>query len=326
MKSFKKIFRVLLINLIILSIILVLIESVFRFVNFPYKTEWTPPEHVLGQFDEELGWSYIPNSSHSVRFRERDVETDFDNDGIRVPYAGFRFDYSKPSVLFIGGSFTMGHGLAYEESFVGKFSSLDEVPYQVVNLGVQGFGSDQTLLSLKKFLLKFNTKVVVYTFISAHVTRNGNYDRRLILPGARYVGTKPIFKLNRKNELFLQKEAVLFKDYTNSYLIDFLKIRIGKMLGIFPPKPIKLTKAILQEMKKYSKEHGAHFVAINWRWKEKKYNYEDLFQDIHTISTLENAPKGWESMRIPDDNHPNERAGNHVTQLLLKYFRENNLL
>ena len=68
----------------------------------------------------------------------------------------------------------MGHDLSYEESFVGKFEALQEVPYQIVNLGVQGYGSDQALLTLKRYLPKFQTKVVVYTFIEDHILRNGN--------------------------------------------------------------------------------------------------------------------------------------------------------
>jgi len=49
---------------------------------------------------------------------------------IRIPYPGFRFDYSRPSVLFIGCSFVMGHGLSYEDSFVGQFQNSRENPFQ----------------------------------------------------------------------------------------------------------------------------------------------------------------------------------------------------
>ena len=83
---------------------------------------------------------------------------------------------------------------------MGNFDTLEEVPYQVVNLGVQGYGSDQALLALKKHLPKFNAKIVVYTFIENHILRNGNYDRRMLVPTARFLGTKPQFILTNIKE------------------------------------------------------------------------------------------------------------------------------
>ncbi len=325
-RSLKKIGIIVSINIVTFLLLFTLVELTFRSMNFPFKAEWTPPENVFGQFDETMGWSYIPNKSTTFDFRERKINVSFDKDGIRVPHAGFQFDYSKPTVLFIGCSFTMGHGLEYDESFAGRFAHVSDMPYQVVNVGVQGYGSDQTLMSLRKFLLKFNTKVVVYTFISSHVTRNGNYDRRMLRRGARYVGTKPLFALDSEGHIYLKKRPLLFENYRHSYLVDFLKMRVGKLLGVFPPKPKELTRAIVQEMNKYSEDHGAHFVVINWRWKEKKYNYEDIFQGINTISTLVDAPNNWKEMRIPDDNHPNGKAGIHIKELLIDYFRKNNLM
>ena len=326
MRRSKKICAIFLVNIVVFAIIFLIVEVAFRFAKFPFKADRIPPEHVVGKFDDELGWSYIPNKSASFEFNGKTIHMFFDKDGIRIPSPDFEFDYSKPSILFVGCSFTMGHALNFEESFVGKFAEVDKMPYQVVNLGVQGYGSDQSLIALRKFLLKFNTKVVVYTFISSHITRNGNYDRRLIWPASKYLGTKPLFGLNKRKELYLSKKPVLFENYTNSYLIDFLKIRLGKMLGVFPPRPKELSKVIIQKMKTYSEDHGAHFVSINWRWKKKKYNYEDLFESVNTISTIENPPLGWENMRIPNDNHPDEHACNYVANLIRKYFINNNLL
>jgi hypothetical protein len=294
--------------------------------GIPYKQAWTPNEYGFARFDPELGWSYIPNKSAFNTIENLKIPVYFDENGIRVPYPGFKFDYSKPSIFFIGGSFTMGHGLLYEESFVGKFSTFKEVPYQVVNLGVQGYGSDQALLTLKKFLPKFNVRIVVYTFIEDHILRNGNYDRRALIPTARFIGTKPLFSLDKNGRLYLKKRPVLYKDYINSYFLDFLKIRIGKILGLFPPYPEKLTQEIIKEMKRYSEENGAHFVVINWRWTEE--NNARIFQnlDVNVIDTLKDVPSGWSDMRLFGGVHPDAEASKHVAELLLDYFKKRGLL
>ena len=152
-----KVFRNVLSLLIVAIVFFIVIEGIFRVAGIPYKVRYVPNENSFARFDPELGWSYLPEKSAIIKAGTTKKSVYFDKYGIRVSRPDFQFDGSKPSVLFIGGSFTMGHGLSYEESFVGKFDVLEEVPYQIVNLGVQGYGSDQALLSLKRYISKFNT-------------------------------------------------------------------------------------------------------------------------------------------------------------------------
>jgi len=316
----------LILNLVIFLLVSILVEGIFRIVGIPYKVTYIPDENSFARFDSEIGWSYIPNksSTHNKEYEIKPVY--FDENGIRVASPDFELNYSKPSILFIGGSYTMGHGLTYEESFVGKLDMSKGMPYQVVNLGVQGYGSDQTLIALKKYLTKFNTEIVVYTFIEDHIFRNGNYDRRMLVPTARFLGTKPQFSLNSNMELYLAKQPLLYKNYVQSYLIDFLKIRIGTLLGDFPPYPEELTKAIIQEMKDYSNKQNAHFVVLNWRWTDNDYYRFFNNIDIDVIDTLKDAPPGWENMVLHEGTHPDEKASDHAVRLLLEYFNENNLI
>ena len=130
--------------------------------------------------------------------------------------------------------------------------------------------------------------VVVYTFIEEHIRRNGNYDRRLLLPSAKFLGTKPLFGLNREKKLYLAQKPLPYEAYIHSYFFDLLKIRIGKRLEIFPPYPVELTKEIIREMNKYCIENNVHFVVLNWRKHEDSYNdFQDL--NIEIIDTLKNA-------------------------------------
>jgi len=322
--KYKRLLLIFLSNLLLLIIGLFILEVICRIAGIPFKQYWAPNEYGFARFDPELGWSYIPNKSAINKTGNARIPVYLDENGIRIPSPDFKFDYSRPSILFIGGSFTMGHGLLYEESFVGRFSQFKEVPYQVVNLGVQGYGSDQALLALKKFFPKFNAKIVIYTFIKDHIYRNGNYDRRTLIPTARFLGTKPLFALDKKGKLYLKKRPVLYKDYINSYLLDFIKIRIGKRIGLYPPYPVKLTQEIIREMKRYSEINGAHFLVINWRWTEDDTDriFEGLNVDV--IDTLKDAPPGWSDMRLMKEIggvHPDAEASKHVANLLFEYFK-----
>ncbi len=311
------------INILGLCLVFIFLEFGCRLAGVPYAGNIEPSENAIAQFDPELGWSYIPKMSKSQQEESSFWPLHIDERGIRVPSPEFTFDDSQPSVLFIGGSFTMGHGLPYEESFVGQVANCSDMPYQVVNLGVQAYGTDQALLTLKKFLPAFNTKIVVYTFIGAHVLRNGNYDRRQLYPRLNFIATKPLFALNEHHELYLAKKPLLYKDYMHSWLVDALTITIEKRLGVFPPFPVALTQALMLEMKNYCETHGVRFIVLNWRWTPD--DYDEIFSqlDVEVIDTLQGVvPEGWKAMRLPQDSHPNAAASLYVSQLLCRYLLE----
>jgi hypothetical protein len=222
----------------------------------------------------------------------------------------------------------MGFGISFAETFVGQLEATTEFPLQAVNLGVEAYGTDQALLMSKRHFKKFNTKAVVYTFIGAHITRNENYDRRLLFRGARFVGTKPLFDLSHDGTLFLKKKPLKCEDLNNLHLWEFIQL-IWTRWG---PKPtFKLTRALILEMKEYVESNGASFVVVHWDWvwgrKVPKHAPSPIFEglNLNLIDTGINPPVGWSNWRIPEDSHPNARAHNYVSQLLVEYFKRQKL-
>ena len=315
-----RVFKILAVNFLVLLTLLVLLECGLRIFHYPFKTDWEPLENSLARFDSLLGWSYVPNMAKAVDFEtyRRDVYTD--GDGIRVSAANYSFQVKTPTALFIGCSYTMGHGLSYQESYVGRFAALADGRLQTVNLGVQAYGTDQSLLILKKFINKFNTKVVIYTFMDEHISRNGNYDRRMFMPDARFIGTKPLFELDEKGELYLAKKPLLYKDYLHSWLFDALILKIGPHLSVYPPYPEQLTHALILEMNRLCKERNIRFILLNWRWNETGYNNFDTVR-VEKVDTMLFAPQKWEHLRIPGDNHPDAEAGRIVADFLYNYLQ-----
>jgi hypothetical protein len=306
-----------------------LAEAICRWAQIPYHEKWTPSETALARFDPDLGWSYVPDRTVYQKFDGRLVPLHFNSDGMRVPTPGLTYDASKPTVLFIGCSYTMGHGLPYEETFVGRLAASPGMPYQVVNLGVQAYGSDQALITLKKFLSRFNTKVVVYTFLPVHIARNGNYDRRTWFPTGKFVGTKPLFGLDGDNRLVLKKRPKLYGDYLQSWFYDLVKIELLKRTKRFPPYPTDLTRKIIGEMRDYSESHGARFVLLYWDWAfydfmnevQATVPVEDVFEGLHLdlIRVSGKAPPHWKSMRL-SSGHPDRVLSGHVGNVLKEHL------
>ncbi len=303
-------------NVLGLVVVLGLAEGVLRILDIPHDDRWMPSENAIAQFDDELGWVYRPGLSQDVEFEGRTRPVHFDERGIRVPTPETRLDPTKPSILFVGGSYTMGHGLSYEESFVGQLGARDEATgLQMVNLGVQAYGTDQALLAMRKFVPRFDTEIVVYTFIGSHRKRNGHTDRRILYPGGSFVGTKPRFEIGPDGRPTLRNRPVRYENHRTSYLLDVLRIRGAARESRLLARAEPLTKALILEMDRYCRSQGVRFVLVDWRWSDRDWDgLADL--PVDRIDTLDGAPRHWNNLRIPRDDHPNTRAGQRVAGLL----------
>lgn len=118
---------------------------------------YSNPE-MLWQHDEVLGWSHEPDSSAEyigprpwpIEFRS---QVEINSQGLRgpeptsLPPDGLR-------VLFLGDSMVAGFEVEYEETFVAlledQLASQLELPIQVVNGGVRGYGTDQSFLYFRE--------------------------------------------------------------------------------------------------------------------------------------------------------------------------------
>jgi len=298
---------------------LLVAEGAMRLLHVPFHTTWTPPETRRAQFDPEIGWVYIPNWSGiqylKVAGEQQAVPMHFDEIGARVGAPGVRHDGDRPTILFVGCSFTVGYGVPHEQTFVGQLELQPGLPLQVVNLGVEAYGTDQALLLLKRYFHKFNTKAVVYTFIADHVSRNDNYDRRFLFRGARFVGTKPLFGLDNDGQVYLRQPPLLYEDLAHTRLRETVELAWTR----WGPKPtLDLTRKLVQEMKTYVVTNGAAFVVVVWDWDGRSNNERVPFRDpeLTVINAAANAPPDWVKWRIPGDSHPDERAHARIANLI----------
>ena len=304
--------------MICLSVLLTLggLELVLRVLKLPYTKTFLPPEYPLSQFDRELGWVYIPNSTKTQSFgsEQRPVAMYFDEIGARVGRLGVQLDRVAPTVLFVGGSFTMGHGLSYEETFTGQLEAKSNFPFQVVNLGVQAYGTDQSLLLMRRYFHRFNTRAVVYTFIEEHIRRNSNYDRREIIPNGHFIGTKPLLALDHDGSVYLKKKPALYSDLGYSRLLACLQIF---WVARGPSPRLELTNALILEMKDFVESRGAVFLTVHWRQKPREVQGSFLrVLDLNLIDTAVDAPADWHQWLVKGDGHPDARAHAHVAGLI----------
>ena len=298
-------------------------ELALRALGLPFRVEKTPSEYALARFDPERGWTYVPDRSHVQRFGAdaREISLHFDARGLRVPAPEATRDPGRPSLLLVGCSYAMGHGVSYQESLAGRLEAAPEFPLQVVNLGVQAYGTDQALLALRRGLDEFDARAVVYPFICDHIARNSNADRRILRPTRRFLGTKPRFALDAEGRPYLDEPAHTYTAQWESRIWNLLQIRLA---GWGPPPSLELTRALVREMKRETEAHGARLVVVQWEMSDPppycgEHPLDGL--DVDVIDASHGAPPDWRDWKIPGDGHPDARAHARVSALVREELR-----
>jgi hypothetical protein len=109
--------------------------------------------------DRELGWLPRPDRVGFEDMNGRRISYALDADGFREAAPGRTIDRSQPSVLFVGESVMMGHGVAGAESAPAQVEAITGV--QSANLAVDAYSLDQQYLRLKRELPRFQRPVAV---------------------------------------------------------------------------------------------------------------------------------------------------------------------
>jgi hypothetical protein len=300
------------------AVVLAGTELALRRAGYPFRGTWIPSETALARFDDELGWSYLPGLTATQAFgtdRHR-VTMYFDSSGIRVGQPGHVWRRGAPTVLFIGDSFTMGQGVAYEDAFPARVEALTGGRVQTVNLGVQGYGTDQALLSLRRQIDRFDTRAVVYTFIADHIMRNDNYDRRVLYPRGTWPGSKPLFGVRPDGGVFLRKRPVRFASLSTLHLLQVAQLAWARW---GPPPDTTLTTALIRELKRFCDEKGVRLLVVNWAWVPRPGDL-DVFKGtgVDVLDLGVAVPEGWRTWWIPGDGHPTVQAHERAARLIVQ--------
>ena len=135
---------------------------------------YTPPplyteRNTLYRYDPELGWFPIPLLQGTCR-----------NVRVRHNAMGFRDrehpDESKKALVVLGDSFVYGYDVEQNQVFTHLLQ--ERLPeWNVYNLGVSGYGTDQELLLLQKYSARLNPKIVLLLFNGNDWQDNGTNKR-----------------------------------------------------------------------------------------------------------------------------------------------------
>ncbi len=207
--------------------------------------------NIVYQYDKELGWSPIPDLT--LQFEgSRSIHVSNNKNGFRDIDHGKKL---KKRIAFLGDSFVWGYDVESEDRFTNKLQK--QLPgWEIFNLGISGYGSDQEYLLLQKWFDNIKPDVVICCF-----TLNDWQDNRA---NSRYGGYfKPYFEYD--NFKLIKKGVPVPKGlnyYSGKYPLIF-KSRIMQLLFNKKDPGFRLsvdpTIFIFDEMNKYVTSKGSKF-------------------------------------------------------------------
>jgi len=119
------------------------------------------------RYDPELGWFPIPNSSN--RFMgSRPITVQHNGDGFRDPPHGPK---QKKRIAFVGDSFVWGYDAEQPERFTDQLQAR-LIDWEVLNLGVSGYATDQEFLLLQRWFDHYQPDIVVLVYCDNDVEEN----------------------------------------------------------------------------------------------------------------------------------------------------------
>lgn len=168
----------------------------------PRNWRWTVERHrdVLSRaggqltymvYDRDLGWSLGASraSADSMYFSSAE--------GIRAPAPGVAYarEPARPRIVLVGDSHTFGYEVRFADTWGSALERELNGAYQVINLGVPSYGTDQAYLRYERDAKSWQPRVVVFGVVAHDVVRAMSVYTFLDFPDWELPFTKPRFVL-----------------------------------------------------------------------------------------------------------------------------------
>ena len=161
--------------------------------------------------DKDLGWKLNKNSKHNS------LPYSSDSQGNRK-INNKKSQKGKKKIVIIGDSMVHGDEVSDRQTWCYFLSQKIKKKFNVINLGVSGYGNDQAFLRFKKYIKKEKVKIAIFCFNSGNELRNVNVQRLFLNNKGGFIYLKPRYEL-KNNKIFLIRPP---KQKTNNYY-SFLK-------------------------------------------------------------------------------------------------------
>jgi hypothetical protein len=236
-----------------------LAEGGLRFFFAEKFSHPSDERNLLYEYHETLGWAPPKNTTKLFTGASRTITVTHNSEGFRGPEP---VKNDKPNVIFLGDSFVWGYDVEASERFTEKFQA-KHPEWNVYNLGVSGYGTDQAFLLLQQFFDEYKPYIVILIFCTdndvednAHNMRHGGYYKPYYS-----IEDAPNMKLNgvpvpRSERVLRAEHPILFGPYVTRALLRTYCNKTAPPLVKLERNP---TTLILQYMRNLVFSKGGFF-------------------------------------------------------------------
>ena len=306
------------VTLAMTCVTLLALEVFLRICDFRELRQDSTERSLGYQYDADLGWAPVPNSTSSVT-NYRTIHVRHNSLGLRdEEFVGD----GKPVIVFLGDSFVWGLDSEAGERFSDLLKA--KLPnYRILAAGVSGFGNDQEYLMLQRLWPKVKPSVVMLIFCSDN-------DRLDNATNIRYEDyQKPYFTVAQDGRLELHAQPVplsrqqYFKDVwwvRNSWLA-----RLGVLAYVKIVHPVRFfpdpTEKLVGTIREFVEGNGAKFLVGIQHQDEALTRY--LERSGIPFVSLDGAPF-YVSDKVGGHWNPEGQAV--VAERVFKLLTENNIV
>lgn len=180
------------------------------------------------------GWRNIPGASGwESCYGECEVYVEINSKGLRDREIPYENPQNKQRVLMLGDSMTAAMQVSLEDTFSKQMEMHLGDSWEVINGGVNGFGTDNELIFYREETYQYDPDIVIVNVYLANDIYNNSRTLELRTGGESH---KPYFTLSESGELELQNFPAANTD------------TIGIKIGSFFKKHFQLPRFIAQTM------------------------------------------------------------------------------
>ena len=271
-------------------------------------------KHLPGKFKVTLNGNYSYNATHL-------------NNSLRIthPLNTYNQSSKKPEIWIFGCSFTYGWSLNDSETYPWLLQ--EKLPkYEIVNFGVGGYGTLQSLIQFKEALKQGNKpKIAVIAYAGFHDRRNTLLrGRRKELAGWSKLGVllQPDARLNGENNFTYSivkaeyREFPLIRVSALSNFLDDSYNRFEKKLY----RSHEVSKAIIEEFNRVAEAKGVKLVVAGINPNSAKM-LQELSQEGIATADISVDLKIPSNNNLPHDAHPSAIANRQYAEKLAGFLQ-----
>jgi hypothetical protein len=273
------------------------------------------------RYDPELGWFPKPNSTNQFTGSRR-VTVRHNSDGFRDVAHGPK---AKARIAFVGDSFVWGYDAEAEERFTEKLQA--RLPdWEVLNLGVSGYATDQELLLLQKWFDRYRPDIVVLVYCDNDVEENrlnlvyGDYYK----PYFEQVGSRLIQRgvpVPKSPHYYRKEYPLLYKSQLAQMLCSWRVARAA-------PKhvsEVNPTLGLVLSMKSYVESKGGQFmIGFVTDLQETKKRAFCAAGNIEYLFLLDPDFATWDYLYPTQGHHWTPAGHDRVSARLEEFLRAKN--